>query len=179
MSPSNIVYIIDSSSLIFLRRNNPIDIYKTPWRRLKELIEENRLITHSEVKKEIIDGNDLLVEWFKEQDREFDWVYNITDYQNAILPKIHKKYPLFIKPENEHDADPFIIALACERINTPKLQATLYGEYQYVVISDENSAQGQNLNNPYEVVKIPDFCKIFKIECIKIFEMFRRESWEF
>jgi hypothetical protein len=31
-----IVYIIDSSALIHLRRINPIDIYKTPWEKMKE-----------------------------------------------------------------------------------------------------------------------------------------------
>jgi len=173
-----IVYIIDSSALIHFRRINPIDIYKTPWEKMKELIIDKRLITHSQVKDEVTDGDDFLVDWVKEQDTEYDWVYGITDFQNEIIPKIHEKYPRFIKPENEHDADPFVVALALDKINNLSLQTTLTKE-EYIIVTNETSAKGQNLNNPYEVVKIPDFCKVFKIKCIGLFEMFRQEKWEF
>jgi hypothetical protein len=175
----NSIYIIDSSSLIHLRSINPIDIYITPWNNLKKLIEDRRLITHSEVKDEVTDGDDFLVDWVKEQDKKYDWVYGITEYQNMLLPDIHRKYPHFIKPENEHDADPFIVALALEEIKNPPPQTVLFSKNEYIVVSNEKSAKNRNLKNPHEVVKIPDFCEIFEIKCISLFEMFRRENWKF
>lgn len=178
MSQINKIYIIDSSALIHLRKINPIDIYKTPWERLKELMVDGRLITHSQVYDEVTDGEDFLVDWVREQSREYEWICELTDYQNFIIPSVHETYPRFIKPENKHDADPFVIALALDKINNPLGQATLT-KNEYTVVSEEISAKHQNLENPPEVVKIPDFCKIFGIECIRLFEMFRREAWEF
>jgi len=179
MYSDNNIYIIDSSALIYLRRHNPIDIYEKPWERLTELISNNRLITHSQVKEEVTDGNDFLVDWFKEQDRQYEWVHGITDYQNEIIPQIHGKYPRFIKPENKHDADPFILALALDKIKNPPKQTILFTRNNYIIITDEKSANKRNLNNPWEVVYIPDFCEIFKIECIDIFGCFRKEGWKF
>jgi hypothetical protein len=176
MNDINTIYIMDSSSFIHLRRINPIDIYKTPWEKLRNLIVEGRLITHSQVKEEITDGEDFLVDWVRELGN--DWIYNVTAYQNKILPKIHKKYPKFIKPENKHDADPFIVALACEKKNTRPLQMT-FTKNEYVVVSNEYSAKNRNLQNKWEVVKIPDFCEVYGIPCIDLFECFRREKWEF
>jgi hypothetical protein len=182
MEPIKTIYIIDSSALINLRTINPIDIYKTPWERLGELIACGRLITHSQVKDEITEGDDFLVDWIKEQDREYDWVYSITEYQNKLLPEIQDTYPYFIKPENEHDADPFVVALALEKINIPPLQSTFETfeiKTEYVILSNEKSAKNRNLENPYEVVKIPDFCALKNISCVQLFGLFRRERWEF
>lgn len=169
---------MDSSSFIRLRRINPIDIYKTPWEKLKDLIVDGRLITHSQVKEEITDGEDFLVDWVREQDQKYDWIIGVTEYQNKILPAIHRKYPKFIKPEDKHDADPFVVALACEKINVRPLQTT-FTKNEYIVVSNEKIAKNRNLQNPWEVVKIPDFCEVCHIPCIDLFECFRREKWEF
>lgn len=178
MDRINSIYIIDSSSLIHIREINPIDIYPTPWKRLHELIEENRLITHSKVKEEVTDGNDFLVDWVKEEDKNYDWVWGVSDYQNEILPQIHEKYPRFIKPENQHDADPFVLALALEKINRPPPQTVLFTKNEYIVVTNEKSAKNRNLKNPWEVVQIPDFCEIFKINCLDVFGFFRNEKWK-
>ncbi len=178
MNHVNIVYIIDSSSFIHLRRINPIDIYETPWNRLKELIIDRRLITHSEVKSELTDGDDFLSDWIRELDKEYDWIFGISDYQNAVLPEIQSKYPRFIKYNSEHDADPFVVALALQMIRNPSEQTQLV-KNEYIVVSNEKRAKNRNLNNPPEVVKIPDFCDVLEIRCIDIFDLFRGEKWIF
>jgi hypothetical protein len=179
MNHINIKYIIDTSALIFLRKSNPIDIYENPWKSLSDLISTGRLITHFQVKEEITDGNDFLVDWFREQDKQYSWVYGITDYQNEIIPQIHEKYPRFIKPENKHDADPFIVALSLDKIRNPPEQTNLFEKDYYIIVTNETSKKNRNLNNPWEVVYIPDFFEIYNVECVDMFGCFRKEGWKF
>lgn len=56
-------YVIDSSSLIDLKRKYPVDVFPGVWEKIDDLIVSNRLIAPEEVFNEIENGDDELVPW--------------------------------------------------------------------------------------------------------------------
>ena len=61
------IYIIDTSSLIEMKERYPKNNFPTLWNKVEKLIQDERLITHIEVKKEIEKGDDELKEWIKKK----------------------------------------------------------------------------------------------------------------
>lgn len=156
-------YIIDSSSLMELNRHNPIDVFPTVWKRIESLISKGLLIAPKEVLYEIMDGDDQLAEWAKNQSGLFK---DPTPRQIEILKDILKQYPSMVKEDKKHDADSWVIALAIEMAS----QQTLTPIKRIVVT--EEKLRGDK-------IKIPLVCQKYNIEAIDILDMFRIEGWKF
>jgi len=58
-------YIIDTSSLVKLNRENPLDVYPSVWKKLETLVAAGRLIAPKEVFNEISQNDDQLSKWDK------------------------------------------------------------------------------------------------------------------
>ncbi|MGM5484332.1 MAG: DUF4411 family protein [Nanobdellota archaeon] len=114
-------YIIDTSSLVKLNRNNPLDVFPTIWKKLEQLIKDNRLIAPKEVLLEISQNDDQLSKWTKKQRKMFK---DPTPKQIEIVKNILDKFPSLIDVERKYDADPWVIALASEIANSQ--QKTLF-----------------------------------------------------
>jgi len=110
-------YIIDSCSLIDLNRHNPIDLFPSLWKKIEELIKSNMMVSHIEVFNEITQQDDKLTEWIKKYKSIFR---NVTQRQAEIVWEILKKYPSFVKIDNQYDADSWLIALAKEIKEDPQ-----------------------------------------------------------
>ena len=91
-----------------------------------------------------------------------------TGEQIKIVKEILKKYPSLIKKGKRFAADPWVIALAIERIHDP--QKTLV-EIKRIVVTEEKIRGNK--------IKIPYVCKDYTVEAIDILDMFRREGWKF
>jgi hypothetical protein len=65
------LYIIDSSSLIEIKRRYPISTLPGIWEDLHALVQRDQLIAPMEVKREILQGDDELVEWAKTHEKMF------------------------------------------------------------------------------------------------------------
>jgi len=162
---TEILYIIDTSSLIDLNKSNPMDLYLSPWQKMEGLIKLRRLIAPKEVYYEISQIDDELFEWAKSQRRMF---IEPTVNQIEITKEVLSKYPSLIKLDRKFDADPWVIALAIE-MNWDE-QATLF-EVKRIVVTEEKLRGNK--------IKIPYVCQDFAIEAIGIFDMFRSEGWRF
>lgn len=114
-------YIIDSCSLIDLNRHNPLDVFPSLWKRIKELIDANMLISHIEVLNEITQQDDTLTAWLKANKKMFR---DFSQKQAKIVKQILAKYPSFVKKDSKYDADSWLIALAKEAQDDP--QKTLF-----------------------------------------------------
>lgn len=158
-------YVIDASSLIDLNKFNPIDLYPTPWERIEKLIETGVLLSPIEVFKEV-HRDEMLVQWLKDHKQMFK---PITKKQTEIVAQILKKYPSIINVKKENAADPWVIALAVE-MSEPQKQSTLI-KIKWLVVTEEKKKGLQ--------VKIPLICEDYKIEYLKIFDMFRNRGWKF
>jgi len=158
-------YIIDSSSLIELHRHNPIDVFPTVWKNIESLIKKGLLIAPKEVLYEIMDSDDQLANWAKNQNELFR---EPTGKQIEILKDILKDYPAIVKEDRKHDADVWVIALVVEMATNS--QQTLVSVKRIVVT--EEKIRG-------EKIKIPLVCQKYNIETIDVIDMFRIEGWKF
>ena len=158
-------YIIDTSSLVRLNKETPLDIYPSVWKNIGLLIREDRLIAPKEVFNEISRVDDQLKTWAKKQKKMFK---EPTEKQIQIVRDILKKYPSLVNTESKFSADPWVIALTQELATSP--QMTLFAIKRIVVT--EEKLRGNR-------VRIPFVCEAYSIEAIDILSMFRAEGWKF
>lgn len=164
MSTNN-VYVIDSSSLIDLNLHNSMDVFITVWKKLDELIKQERLVAPYEVYKEITKKDDQLGKWAQQHQKMF---VKPTEKQIKIVQEILEEYPSIVNKKAEYSADPWVIALAIELSTSP--QQTI-GIVKKIVVSEEL------LNR--DKIKIPYICQKKDIDCVNKIEMFRMEGWTF
>lgn len=162
---TNNVYIIDTSSLVKLNRNNPIDVFPSIWEKLKFLSDNHRLVAPREVLNEIKQNDDMLSKWAKIQKNMFKWP---NQRQIEIVQEILKEYPALIDTERKYDADPWVIALAVEL--SKNSQQTLF-TIKRIVVTEEKLRENR--------VRIPFVCNKKSIEAIDVVELFRAECWKF
>jgi rRNA maturation endonuclease Nob1 len=162
---TNNVYIIDTSSLVKLNRNNPIDVFPSIWEKLKFLADNNRLIAPREVLNEIKQNDDMLSKWVKNQKKMFK---EPTQRQIELVQEILKDFPALIDTERKFDADPWVIALAIELSSST--QQTLF-TIKRIVVTEEKLRENR--------VRIPFVCNKKSIESIDVVELFRAEGWKF
>ena len=158
-------YVIDTSSLVKLNRDNPIDVFPTIWKKLKDLVDKDRLVAPREVLNEIIQNDDQLSKWAKNQKKMFK---DPTTRQIELVKEILSKYPSLINTDGKYSADPWVIALAIELATNP--QKTII-TIKRIVVSEEKLRGNK--------VKIPLICNEYKIENMDIITMFRTEGWKF
>ncbi len=163
-----IVYCIDTSSLIEMKDKYPMDVntFKPLWVNTEKLIKDDRLIAPLDVKKEIEKGDDELSKWAKNKKKLF---VSPDKKQLEKVKEILKNYPFLAdsgKP-GLSKADPWLIALAVER-NTEEQQKLDFSRNRFIVVTEESKI------NPN---KIPAVCKNYGIECINLIELFRKEKW--
>ena len=160
------IYCIDTSALIDLKRLYPTDVFPGLWDKLADLVAERRLIAPREVLKEIEKKDDVLLHWvkrhksmFRPQSRE----------QLEMAREILSRFPSLVDQAKQiPDADPFVIGLT--RLKTREIQRTLFGG-ECIVVSHETSHAGKP--------RIPDVCRCYHTQCIRVEELFRREKWRF
>lgn len=158
-------YISDTSSLVKLNRNNPLDVFPSIWKNLEILVSNNRLIAPKEVLNEINQNDDQLSKWAKSQKGMF---IEPTPKQIGFVKNILRDYPSILDVDRKYDADPWVIALALEMATHP--QKTLFTIKRIVVT--EEKLRGNK-------VRIPLICEKNSIESIDIITLFRIEDWKF
>jgi hypothetical protein len=165
------IFVIDTSSFIKIEPENyPPDIFNSMWENLEKLIKNNRIISHIRVLEELEEYEGKKYEILKWTKNHKDVFESITPQQVNVAKEIvntNNFNALMKSTKPTGDTDVFIIALAREKPIQMRL-STL--NTKKIVVSEEK-LQGNKIN-------IPFVCKHFNIECINIFEMFRREGWK-
>lgn len=155
---SEIDYILDSSCLMKLNREQPVDLYPSVWERIDELVSAGRAVLPKEAKREIDKKDDALKEWVKDRPGV---VVNETDQDLAVVAQISAAHPTWVRGA-KNAADPFIIAAALVR--------------SAVIVTDERWA-GRSTDE--RNLRIPNIAAEHSIECIGFTELIRRERWRF
>lgn len=152
-------YCIDTSALLDAWvRWYPVESFPTLWRRVENLIEEDRLISSEEVLQELAR---------KEGDSLHVWAAN---YSAVFLPldmAIQQSATSIIASHSrlvdgrtgKSFADPWVIATA-----------QVHG---CAVIT------GEKATGKLERPKIPDVCKDLQIPCMSFTDLIRKERWRF
>jgi Domain of unknown function (DUF4411) len=156
-----VIYILDSNSLITMGHYFP-DVFKSFWDRLDELVDEGRLHSVREVKKELDNGNNRehLAKWAESNSEIFRTptgeelehvaeIFRVRNFQHAVRNKqLLRGSPV---------ADPFLVAAA-------KVHDC------YVVTEESrkpNSAQ------------LPNVCDHFDVPCTNLEGLMTSEGWTF
>ena len=166
--PRRTIYCVDTSALIDLARQYPRNVFPGLWRELDALVDAGRLIAPVEVKKEIEQGEDLLSQWARRRRRMF---VGLTPAQLAWLTRILEAFPAFAgEAKPPPYADPHVIALVLSRRSEGR--QVLFPQAEHVVVTHERP-------NPKGKPRMPDVCRHYQIECIRLPELFQRENWRF
>ncbi len=170
------LYIIDTSSLIELQRRYPSDIFPSVWEHIHDLAIAGRLIAPIEIKKELLEGYDILLQWVTDHDfifREFD--EDIIEKTQEVL----SRFPRIADSESDKlfHADPFVIALALAMKEQP--QQTLVKYRICVVTNEKGKLIGNPKLHPNNMKKIPDVCSHYGINSTDHLGLFREENWLF
>ncbi len=131
------VYAFDANVFIELQRRQPMDIYRSVWRKVGELMEKGTIISSQEVYEEILKGDDELKSWIKSRENYF--LESSVEIQKTVRDILKDFRGLVEGGKRVNGADPFIIALA--KIN------------HAIVVTEEIPTR--DLNSPH----IPDVCE--------------------
>lgn len=161
------VYCIDTSSLIECNLKYPESNFPGLWKRLRQLVDDDRLITTRQVRRELKSKADQAAVWVKDNKR---MVRTPTDEEWIKAQEVRDEFPKLVDPEKEkEDADPFLIGLAL--VEREKAQAWGWN-VEYVVVSEESTKRrGKD--------KIPTVCKHYGLRCIRLLQLIQEEGWRF
>lgn len=101
------IYVIDSSSLINMHRQIPVDIFPSVWHKLESEINGGRLIAPKEVKEEVKEKRDELFEWIIKRPKMF---VEDSDELRRIVVGIGEDWPDMVGDKKKHAADLWVIA---------------------------------------------------------------------
>jgi hypothetical protein len=160
-----VVYVIDTSSLINMRRQCPEDIFPGVWSALARLVKEGRLVTCMEVKAEVERGSDSdLLSWLKRNKAIYRGLD--TDQLRTIQEVLAKFTGLVDHNKETADADAFLVALA---LASNRMNSNSFLPLEFVVVTEESKKRSH----------IPNACEHYKIRCMRFHDMFREENWKF
>jgi Domain of unknown function (DUF4411) len=151
-------FVLDSSCLIKLHRDQPIELYPSLWERLSELVVSGDAVIPREADREMQARDDELRRWLRERAPA---VAETSSEELEIVREIAARHPDWVRGA-KNAADPFIIA-------TAKFRGA-------VVVTDERpSGPGTEDRN----LRIPTVAAEFGVECILPTELVRRCGWRF
>lgn len=160
MSESETKYLFDTN--IFIQGKNvlPADVWPTFWNRLDGLIHDGKIFSIINVKKEIEQGNDELVDWFKQHvpSNSVFWLPIDTSalsmYAKLMSWATSQKFTQEVINSFAKCADSYLVATAAAR--------------GYTLVSYEKS-------NPAckKRVMIPDACIGLHVRCCDLNTAFR------
>ena len=152
-------FVIDTSSLIRLSRENPRPRYPKIWDRAEDLIEKGLLRAPREVRLQLERGDDELAVWAKARVELF---IDPNEAQTLRLEEILRRFPALIDPDRTSPfADPWVVALALY-LNSP--ESSVPRDSWSVVAEEQPKGSGST--------KIPDVCVAFGLEYVNLIGLF-------
>ena len=147
-------YMVDTCSFTAIRKNYPQDVFPSVWGKLDELASTGKIASIENVFKELEVQDDEVLAWAKSHSGIFLPLDDVIQKQAKVILGSHTA--LVDLRRRRSGADPFVIAAAFV--------------HSCIVVTEEK-ASGSGTKP-----KIPDVCTAYKIGCIGILEMFRREG---
>lgn len=154
------VYCIDTSALVDLRIDYPPRVFSdTVWAALERLVAEGRLIAPREVRRELAKQDDEVHRWVRQ--RSTNMIVNPDVAQQNLLRQIMTDFPEWVDhASGQPVGEPWVIALA--RTLNP---------LGCVIAHEIVGGPGAR--------KIPNVCRRYSLECIRLPDLFLREGWSF
>lgn len=158
------VYVVDTNFFIQAHRAHyPLDVVSSFWNKVKELAQNNTIISIDKVKHEIYRNNDALKQWCENNlpDDFFKDTSNITSAYSKVVSWATARSGHFLPNAlneflDSEEADAFIIAYV------------LSENHDRVVVTQEISEPRSK-----KKVKIPDVCIGLNVKYVNVMTMFR------
>ncbi len=160
LTPTKKIYCFDTSAFVNLSKTSE-DVIHIPnelWDYLEKMIKKGEVISHKIVFDELVTKSKkpekvFISRWIRDKGKYFS---NKTQFQIDTVSKIVSKFNGLIDPECEHEqADPWIIALAIQKVN----DSPLFGIKNVSVVSQEGKFSDK---------KIPAVCASFGVEHLSL-----------
>ena len=154
-------YTFDASAFInTARRYHPIDVFRTLWERIDELIGEGRLLVAMQVHEEVSKTDDLLSRWLSVPARKGPLFIEADEQIQLAQQEIVRRYPKwpFIVRSSQW-ADPWVIATA---------------QVKDLIVVHYETRPGSS-DHP----SIRRVCDDLKLPQLSFVELLRREGWTF
>ena len=153
-APKTYRYIIDTSSILSQKPNEPNRriVNKSLWEYIDSLINEQIIVTCSEILEEIKD--DDLAEWWRNLGGEIMSVDE--DIQNNVVHVVTQQPDIIDFKQVKSSGDAFLIATAMK--------------YNLIIITEESKASPK---------KIPKVAEMLGIESLNIIELCEKEDKQF
>ena len=104
-------FVLDSSFLIKLHRDQPIDLYPSLWDRVSELLATGDAVIPREADREMQAKDDELRRWLRDRKAA---VVETSVEELEIVRSIAERHPAWVRGA-KNAADPFLIAAARTR----------------------------------------------------------------
>ena len=147
-------YAIDTCSFTQLHREYPQDVFPGAWEKLDHLLAEEAVCSVEEVYLELKVKDDGLAKWAKANRAIF--LPPDEAIQRRVSQILTSHANLLDVRKDKSGADVFLIAAAMI--------------HRCTVVTEEKPSGGP------ERSKIPDVCKHYGVECIRVLDMLRREG---
>lgn len=143
-------FVLDTSFLIDLKNGYPEESFPSLWTKFNTLCEVDIIISAREVRREIEDGSDSLVQWVKERPSMF---MTPLPEEAALVGRLLTENPNWVDPAGvKAQADPFVLAMAKVR-GLPLLS--------------------------HDRKQLLHVARILDVKCIKIPEFIAQQGWKF
>lgn len=158
------IYCIDTSAFITMHRYYSYDLVTELWDDLlMKLFQDDRAFSHRLVFEEI-EPTDDLGRWATKKESCF---LPITQRQTELVGQILARFPNLIDYTKEIDeADPWVVALAIEKIES----STLLEDYSQVTVVSTESKKSSK--------RIPAVCHAFGVPHMNLKEFFAANGWK-
>ncbi len=156
-----VIYSLDTSALIAaFHERYPIANFPTLWHKIEELIKSNRLKMSQVVFDEAMRDSEIR-QWCNQNHLKQYFQVPIDEFVQEKASEILSEFPRLVDNRSgKSGADPWVIAFALTSENC-------------IVVTEEGPTD--SVDRP----KIPDVCKHFEVECIKVVDVIKKEEWKF
>jgi hypothetical protein len=155
------IYVFDTSAFVTIFKNYYKGRFPSLWRKFDRLVEDGRIVSTMEVRREIEGRIDDLSKWLKKNKSTFPTpTSEVAHYVRRIFEETHFQHIVEQKKilKGGYVADPFVVATAASL--EPGSVVTLEG-YK------KNGA------------KIPNICEHFDVPCLNLEDFMKAERWKF
>ena len=158
------IYLLDSNFFIQAHRDSyPLDVAFSFWNKVKQLAEEEKIISIDKVQNEIYDKNDALKAWCS-ANLPVDFFKDTSAVMNE-----YGKVSAWAASKSSH----YLTAALNEFLDADEADAFLIA----YVLADKNNRRlvTQEISEPTRKnkIKIPEPCNALGVRYLKMMEMFR------
>ena len=151
-------YVFDTGVWIDLFKHYPETTFSGLWKNFKDLLSQQRILSSSEVLRELKSHEDMVYKKAKDIDHVFS---KPTIEEMKLIKELVNKYPYLVSARNINNGAP---VADCHVLALAKVSRAT------VVTTERFKPHSQ---------KIPNICEKLEVGCLDLHKLFEKEKWKF